>query len=111
MVNRGADARGRLEGLRFYRLSRRSGTARIVTCGGFSPNIRPVPRPLGSARRRFAPMKISILDDHHDTPRTLRCFGKLAGHDVTVWNDHVQDEHALAVRLAETEALVLIRER
>jgi D-3-phosphoglycerate dehydrogenase len=56
-------------------------------------------------------MKISILDDYHDTLRTLRCFGKLAGHDVTVWNDHVQDEDALAVRLAETEALVLIRER
>ena len=56
-------------------------------------------------------MKISILDDYHDTLRTLRCFGKLAGHDVTVWNDHVQDEDALAARLADTEALVLIRER
>jgi D-3-phosphoglycerate dehydrogenase len=43
--------------------------------------------------------------------RTLECFGKLAGHDVTVWNDHVQDVDLLAQRLAETEALVLIRER
>src|SRR5579864_5768858 len=56
-------------------------------------------------------MKISILDDYHDTLRTLPCFGKLAGHDVTVWNDHVQDVDALAQRLRETEALVLIRER
>ena len=29
-------------------------------------------------------MKISILDDYHDTLRTLRCFSKLAGHDVTI---------------------------
>jgi len=56
-------------------------------------------------------MKISILDDYHDTLRTLACFGKLAGHDVEIWNDHVQDVDALAQRLKDTEALVLIRER
>jgi D-3-phosphoglycerate dehydrogenase len=56
-------------------------------------------------------MKISVLDDYHDTVRTLTCFGKLAGHDVTVWNDHVQDVDKLADRLKDTEVLVLIRER
>lgn len=56
-------------------------------------------------------MKISILDDYHDTLRTLPCFSKLAGHDVTIWNDHVQDVDALAERLRDTEILVLIRER
>jgi D-3-phosphoglycerate dehydrogenase len=56
-------------------------------------------------------MRISILDDYHDTLRTLACFQKLKGHDVTVWNDHVQDVDALAERLKDTEALVLIRER
>jgi D-3-phosphoglycerate dehydrogenase len=56
-------------------------------------------------------MKITILDDYHDTIRTLPCFGMLDGHDVTIWNDHVQDTDALAERLADTEALVLIRER
>jgi D-3-phosphoglycerate dehydrogenase len=56
-------------------------------------------------------MKISILDDYHDTIRTLQCFPKLAGHDVTIWNDHVQDTDALAQRLRDTEVLVLIRER
>ena len=56
-------------------------------------------------------MKVTILDDYFDTLRTLPCFAKLDGHDVTVWNDHVQDVDALAERLAETEALVLIRER
>lgn len=56
-------------------------------------------------------MKITILDDYHETVRTLPCFAKLTGHDVTIWNDHVQDVDALAERLADTEALVLIRER
>jgi D-3-phosphoglycerate dehydrogenase len=56
-------------------------------------------------------VKISILDDYFDTVRTLACFGKLAGHDVAIWNDHVQDVDALAERLRDTEALVLIRER
>jgi D-3-phosphoglycerate dehydrogenase / 2-oxoglutarate reductase len=56
-------------------------------------------------------MKISILDDYDDTLRTLDCFTKLSGHDVAVWNDHVQDVDVLAERLRETEALVLIRER
>jgi D-3-phosphoglycerate dehydrogenase len=56
-------------------------------------------------------MRIAILDDYFDTVRTLSCFGKLAGHDVTIWNDHVQDVAVLAERLHDTEALVLIRER
>ncbi len=56
-------------------------------------------------------MKISILDDYHDTLRTLDCFQKLSGHEIKIWNDHVQDVDTLADRLRDTEALVLIRER
>src|SRR4030081_935668 len=56
-------------------------------------------------------MKISILDDYHDTVRSLAVFKKLAGHDVTIWSDHVQDVDALAARLKDAEVLVLIRER
>ena len=56
-------------------------------------------------------MKISILDDYFDTLRGLPCFAKLNGHNVTIWNDHVQETDALAARLQDTEALVLIRER
>ena len=56
-------------------------------------------------------MRVSILDDYHDTLRTLPCFQKLAGHEVTVWNDRVQDLDRLAERLKDTEILVLIRER
>jgi D-3-phosphoglycerate dehydrogenase len=56
-------------------------------------------------------MNISILDDYFDSVRTLNCFGKTAGHHVTIWNDHTKDIDILAERLKDTEALVLIRER
>jgi D-3-phosphoglycerate dehydrogenase len=56
-------------------------------------------------------VKISILDDYSDTLRSLDCFAKLAGHEVTIWTDHVQDDDVLAERLRDAEALVLIRER
>ncbi len=56
-------------------------------------------------------MKVHILDDWFDTLRGLPCFAKLAGHDVTVWTDHVENASVLAGRLSEAEALVLFRER
>ena len=56
-------------------------------------------------------MNVTILDDWFDTLRTLACFRTLDGHAVTVWNDHTDDVDELARRLADTEALILIRER
>src|SRR5882757_4910688 len=56
-------------------------------------------------------MKITILDDYFNTVRGLACFARLDGHDVTIWNEHLQDTDGLAERLRDTEALVLIRER
>jgi D-3-phosphoglycerate dehydrogenase / 2-oxoglutarate reductase len=56
-------------------------------------------------------MKIAILDDYFDTLRTLSCFQKLAGHSVTVWNDHLRETEALARRIGDADVLVLIRER
>lgn len=56
-------------------------------------------------------MNITILDDYQNVVRTLRCFDRLAGHRVTVWNDHTKDTDRLAARLQDTEALALIRER
>jgi D-3-phosphoglycerate dehydrogenase len=56
-------------------------------------------------------MKIVVLDDYFDTLRTLQCFRKLDGHEVTIWNDHTDDVDVLVERVREAEALVLIRER
>jgi D-3-phosphoglycerate dehydrogenase len=56
-------------------------------------------------------MKIAILDDYHDTIRTLPCFNKLKGYEVKIWNDHVQNTDVLVERLQDIEVLVLNRER
>ena len=56
-------------------------------------------------------MNITILDDYQNVVRTLNCYSKVAGHNVTVWNDHTKDVDVLAERLRDTEALALIRER
>ena len=56
-------------------------------------------------------MKVHILDDWFDTLRHLPCYARLAGHEVTVWTDHVEDVPVLADRLHDAEALVLFRER
>ena len=41
-------------------------------------------------------MNIAVLDDYQDTIRTLHCFGKMAGHRVTIWKDHTKDVDVLA---------------
>jgi len=56
-------------------------------------------------------MDIAVLDDYQDTVRTLTCFGKMAGHHVTIWKDHTKDVDVLAARLKDAEAIALIRER
>ena len=56
-------------------------------------------------------MKVHILDDWFDTLRSLPCFDKLAGHDVTIWTDHEPEPAKLAARVQDAEALVLFRER
>lgn len=56
-------------------------------------------------------MKVHILDDWFDTLRTLPSFERMAEHDVTIWNDHVDDTNVLADRLRDAEVLVLFRER
>ena len=56
-------------------------------------------------------MKIGIPDDYADMVRALPCFSKLAGHEVSVWNDAECDVDVLVERFADLDALVLLRER
>jgi D-3-phosphoglycerate dehydrogenase / 2-oxoglutarate reductase len=56
-------------------------------------------------------MKIAILDDYQDSVRHLDCFRLLDGHDVKVFTNSARGAGQLAIRLAEFDALVLIRER
>lgn len=56
-------------------------------------------------------MKIAILDDYQDSVRHLDCFRLLDGHEVKIFNNSARGLVQLAIRLADYEALVLIRER
>jgi len=56
-------------------------------------------------------MKIAILDDYQDCVRQLDCFRSLHQHDVKVFTNSARGIGQLAIRLADFDALVLIRER
>ena len=56
-------------------------------------------------------MKIAILDDYQNCVRHLDCFKLLQGHEVSVFSDSIAAVGPLAARLADFDALVLIRER
>ena len=56
-------------------------------------------------------MNIAILDDTYGVVSGLPSVTRLAGHKVTIWQDHTKDIDTLAMRLAEADVLMLIRER
>jgi len=56
-------------------------------------------------------MKIAVIDDYQDAFRTLRCYAKLKGHDVIVYNDTEKDPARLADRLKDSEAVLLTQQR
>ena len=56
-------------------------------------------------------MKIAVIDDYQDALRSLDCFVRLAGHEVTVYHDTLKDPFALAERLRDAEVLVLTQQR
>lgn len=56
-------------------------------------------------------MKIAVIDDYQDAFRTLKCYAKLKGHDVIVYNDTEKDPVRLADRLKDAEAVLLTQQR
>lgn len=57
-------------------------------------------------------MRIAIPDDYQDVIRSLDCFKRLTGHEVSVFHDkHPASLDELAARFADADALVLTRER
>ena len=56
-------------------------------------------------------MKIAILDDYQDSVRNLDCFQLLNQHEVKVFTNSARGVGQLAIRLADFDVLVLIRER
>jgi D-3-phosphoglycerate dehydrogenase / 2-oxoglutarate reductase len=55
--------------------------------------------------------KIAVLDDYQDVVKTLACFKKLTGFEVTVYTTPPTSAEELVERLANQDGLVLIRER
>ena len=56
-------------------------------------------------------MKIAVLDDYQNCVRSLVCYSKLKGQDVTVFNETFKSVTELASRLRDYEAIVLTRQR
>jgi D-3-phosphoglycerate dehydrogenase len=56
-------------------------------------------------------MKIVIPDDYHGLVSQLKCFGTLAGHDVTVLRDVAPSFETLVEKLRDAEIIVAVRER
>jgi len=56
-------------------------------------------------------MKIAVIDDYQDAFRTLRCYPKLKGHEVLVYNDTEKNTARLAERLKEADAVILTQQR
>ncbi len=56
-------------------------------------------------------MKIAVIDDYQDAFRTLKCYAKLEGHEVIVYNDTEKDPARLADRLKDAEAVLLTQQR
>ena len=56
-------------------------------------------------------MKIAILDDYQDAVRKLPCFELLTGLEVKIFQHGAKGQGQLAIRLADFDVVVLIRER
>ena len=56
-------------------------------------------------------MKIAVIDDYQNAFRTLRCYAKLKGHEVLVYNDTEKDPARFAERLKDADAVILTQAR
>jgi D-3-phosphoglycerate dehydrogenase len=56
-------------------------------------------------------MKIAVIDDYQNAFKTLKCFPKLAAHDVVVYTDTANDVASLAEKLKDADAVVLTQQR
>jgi D-3-phosphoglycerate dehydrogenase len=56
-------------------------------------------------------MQIAVIDDYQNVFPSLRCYGKLKGHDVVIYNDTEKHAARLAERLKDAEAVILTQQR
>src|SRR6266542_3793544 len=56
-------------------------------------------------------MKIAVIDDYQNAFKTLKCYPKLAGHEVVVYTDPETDVNKIAERLKDADAVILTQQR
>ena len=56
-------------------------------------------------------MKIAVIDDYQNAFKTLKCFPKLTGHEVSIYTDPETDMERFAERLKDADAVVLTQQR
>jgi D-3-phosphoglycerate dehydrogenase len=56
-------------------------------------------------------MKIAVIDDYQNAFKTLKCFPKLAGHEVVVYTDTANDVASLVEKLKDADAAVFTQQR
>lgn len=61
--------------------------------------------------KEIASMKVAIIDDYQDAVRTLDCYPKLRGHEVTVFSEPDTDLLRIADRLKGFDAVLLTQQR
>jgi D-3-phosphoglycerate dehydrogenase len=62
-------------------------------------------------RKRRCTHENCWIDDYQNAFKTLKCFPKLAGHDVVVFTDTANDVASLAEKLKDADAVVLTQQR
>ncbi len=56
-------------------------------------------------------MKIAVIDDYQNAFKTLKCYPKLAGHEVVVYTEPETGVDKIAERLKDTDAVILTQQR
>ena len=56
-------------------------------------------------------MKIAVIDDYQNAFKTLKCYPKLAGHDVVIYTEPETNLEKIAERLKDADAVLLTQQR
>ena len=56
-------------------------------------------------------MKIAVIDDYQNAFKTLKCYLKLAGHEVVIYTEPETNVEKIAERLKDADAVILTQQR
>jgi D-3-phosphoglycerate dehydrogenase len=56
-------------------------------------------------------MKIAVIDDYQNAFKTLKCYPKLAGHEVVIYTEPETNVEKIAERLKDADGVILTQQR